>query len=383
MFQVPLITLLSIGVLWKGIDLARAPHDRVLRFLFVSLLMLLGGEVLSLPEVNAAIDAATAVGVGKVAFNGIHLSGLFALILFFASSTRGTDAAYRRSLRINVGLLSCALIALVISMIATPATMRGHSLGTPFMAEPAIAAFYLVGNTCFVYAHLASALRALRYGRRMSRHLRLGLVTMALGLLGLTITSVDRMVLVVLRIDEPGSHEAFNTVNWAISNWAMGSVLVGICYSAGVQLITRLRSTVHHRRMREELTPLWTVLTSAYPELVLNQATTGSPWHRLRRRRAHEQRFYRRLIECRDGLVLLSPYLTRVAPDADLAHGPADQLARHITEALAQKPTDESPHTELSAARIASPVGNDLGADARELIAISHALRERQSSARH
>ncbi|MGW0555427.1 MAB_1171c family putative transporter [Streptomyces sp. NPDC002926] len=379
MFQVPLIALLSIGVLWKGIDLARAPHGRVLRFLVASLLMLLVGEILSFSEVNRAIDAATAVGVGKVAFNGIYMSGLFALILFFASSTRDTDAAYRRRLRINVGLLAGAVMALMISIIATPATMRGHSLGTPYMAEPAIASFYIIGNAYFVYAYLASALWALRYGRRASRHLGLGLRTMALGLLGLTIASVNRTILVVLRIDEPGSHEAFNTVNWSISNWAMGSVLIGICYSACVQLITRLRSVVHHRRMHQELTPLWTVLTSAYPELVLNQAPAGSKWRRLHQRRTHEQRFYRRLIECRDGLVRLSPYLTRVAPDADLARGPTDRLARHITEALALKPTAESPHTELSAARIASPASNDLGADARELIAISHALRERKS----
>lgn len=379
MFQVPLITLLSIGVLWKGIDLARAPHSRVLRFLVASLLMLLGGEILSFSEANGAIDAATAVGVGKVAFNGIYMSGLFALILFFASSTRDTDAAYRRRLRINVGLLAGALMALMISIIATPATMRGHSLDTPYMAEPAIASFYIIGNAYFVYAYLASALWALRYGRRASRHLGLGLRTMALGLLGLTIASVNRMILVVLRIDEPGSHEVLNTVNWSISNWAMGSVLIGICYSACVQLISRLRSIVHHRRMHQELTPLWTVLTSAYPELVLNQAPAGSKWHRLHQRRTHEQRFYRRLIECRDGLVRLSPYLTRVAPDADLARGPTDRLARHITEALALKPTAEGPDTELSAARVASPASNDLGADARELIAISHALRERKS----
>jgi hypothetical protein len=124
---------------------------------------------------------------------------------------------------------------------------------------------------------------------------------MALGLLGLVITSINRIILVVLRIDEPGSHEAFNTVNWSISNWAMGSVLIGICYSAGAQLITRLRSIVHHRRMHQELTPLWTALSTAYPELVLNQAQAGSTW-----RRTPEQR-YRRLIECRDGLVRLRP----------------------------------------------------------------------------
>ncbi|MFF2129529.1 MAB_1171c family putative transporter [Streptomyces olivochromogenes] len=378
MFQIPLIALLSMGVLWKGIDLARAPHDRGVRLLVACLLMLLGGEVLSLPEVNSAIDAATAVGVGKVAFNGIYMSGLFALILLFASSVRGTDATHRQRLWIDAGLLGTALTALMIAMIATPATMRGHSLDTPHMAEPAIASFYIIGNAYFGYAYLACALWSLRYGRRASRHLGFGLRTMALGLFGLMITSVNRIILVALRIDEPGSHEAFNTVNWSISNWAMGGVLLGICYSAGVQLITRLRSIVHHHRMHQDLTPLWTVLTTAYPELVLNQARPGSRWHLLQRH-TYEQRFYRRLIECRDGLVRLSPYLTRVAPETDLTRGPADQLARHITEALALKPTIESPRTELSAARVASPVGNDLDADARELIAISHALRERNS----
>ncbi|MFI2372056.1 MAB_1171c family putative transporter [Streptomyces sp. NPDC018833] len=379
MFQVPLITLLSIGVLWKGIDLVRAPHHRGLRFLVAALLMLLGGEVLSLPEVNGAIDAATAVGVGKVAFNGTYASGLFALILFFASSVRDTHDAYRRRLQINAGLLAGVLIALTISMIATPATMRGHSLGTPYMAEPAIASFYVIGNAYFIYAYPTSALWALRYARRASRHLGLGLRTMALGLLGLAITSVNRTILVVLRINEPRSHETFNTVNWSISNWAMGLALIGICYSAGVQLITRLRSIVHHRRMHQELTPLWAALTTAYPELVLNLKPSGSRWRRLHPRHTCEQLFYRRLIECRDGLVRLSPYLTRVAPDTDLAHGPADRLARHITEALALKSASEAPLAELSAARIASPAGNDLSADARELIAISHALRERKS----
>ncbi|WNZ08531.1 MAB_1171c family putative transporter [Streptomyces sp. 11x1] len=379
MFQVPLITLLSIGVLWKGFDLARAPHDRVLRFLVAALLMLLGGEVLSLPEVNGAIDSVTTAGVGKVAFNAIYASGLCALILFFGISLRGKDASYLRRLRINIGLLGGVLIALTISMITTPQAIRDHSLSSPHLAEPSIASFYIIGNVYFVYGYLTSALWALHYGQAASRYLAIGLLSMALGLFGLTISAVNRTILVFLRINEPGSHESFNTVNWSISNWAMGATLIGICYSAFVQLVTRLRSIAHHRRMHQDLTPLWTVLTSAYPELVLNQAPTDSKWHRFRRRPTHEQRFYRRLIECRDGLVRLSPYLTRVAPDADLASTPSDRLARHITEALALKPPIESPYTELSAARVASPTSNDLGADARELISISHALRERKS----
>jgi hypothetical protein len=213
MFQVPLIILLGVGVLWKGVDLARAPHDRVLRFLVVSLLLLMTGEILSFPEINEAIDKATAVGFGKVAFNGLYMSGLFALILVFVSAMRRPQAEYRRHLRINTVLHAGTLTALVLAMIATPAGMRDHSLSTPNMARPAIASFYLIGNAYFVYAYLASGLWALGYARRASRTLGLGLLTMGLGLMGLTITSVNRMILVALRIEAPRSHEAFNTVN--------------------------------------------------------------------------------------------------------------------------------------------------------------------------
>nr|WSZ13596.1 hypothetical protein OH837_09890 [Streptomyces canus] len=378
MFQLPLIIILGIGALWKGIDLARAPHDRVPRYLAASLLMLMTGEILSFPQVNRLIDEATAVGVGKVTFNGIYMSGLFALILFFASCAHGADTVYRRHQRINTGLFAGVLILLIIAMIATPAAMRDHSLSTPNMAMPSIASFYLVGNAYFVYAYLASGLWALHFARTASRHIGIGLRTMTLGLLGLTITSFNRMILVVLRIDEPGSRETFNTVNWSTSNWAMGIVLVGICYAAGVHLITRWRSIVHHRRMYHELTPLWTALATEYPEIVLPQTPADSKWHRLGQCLTHERQFYRRLIECRDGLMRLSPHLTRVAPDANLARDPADQIARHITRALEMEPTAHFPAAELPAARIASPVSSSLDADARELIAISHALRERK-----
>ncbi|MGY3678381.1 MAB_1171c family putative transporter [Streptomyces sp. TE33382] len=379
MFQVPLIILLGIGVLWKGTSLARAPHNRVLGFLVAALVLLMAGEILSFPEINTAIDTATAVGVGKVAFNGIYLSGLCALVLVFVAALGDTEAACRRHLRTNTGLLAGALTALVLAMIATPARMRGHSLSTPDMAHPAIASFYLVGNAYFLYAYLASGLWALRYARRASGNFGLGLLAMALGLIGLALTSVGRMILVALRIGEPGSHQAFNTVIWSLSNWAMGIVLIGICYATGVQVIARLRSAVHHRRMYHELAPLWTALTAAYPEFVLSRAPEESGWRRLHRHHSYERRFYRRLIECRDGLVRLSPYLTHVAPGDDLARGPAAQLARHLTEALTVKPTTESPHTELPAALVASPAENNLSADADELIALSHALRIRTS----
>ncbi|MFD0449268.1 MAB_1171c family putative transporter [Streptomyces indonesiensis] len=273
---------------------------------------------------------------------------------------------------INIGLLTCVLIALVITMAATPGALRGHTLNTPDMAQPPVAWFYITGNAYFVYAYLTSGLWALRYARMATMHLAVGLQIMALGLACLAITSVNRVVWVYLRIDAPGSHQVFNTVNWSMTDGALGMVLIGVLYSAGVQFIAHLQSVVHYRRMHRALTPLWTALATTYPEVILNREPTHSWRNRFRLRRTHA-RFYRRLIECRDGLVRLSPYLAQVAPEADLAHGPADQLARHIAQALVLKLAIEPPHTAFSAALIAFPSTNDLSADAYELISISHA----------
>ncbi|MCS0635848.1 hypothetical protein NX801_09240 [Streptomyces sp. LP05-1] len=376
MFQLPLIALLSVGVLWKGFDLARAPHDRVLRLLVSCLVLLLAGEVLSLPEVNAAIDAVSAAGAGKLAFNAIYLSGLCALNLFFAGAVRGAAGTYRRHRRTHTGILAAVVIALALSLLATPEAFRAHSLSTPHMAEPGIASFYVIGNAYFIFAYLTAGWWALRYARKAVQHLGIGLLITALGLLGLAVASVNRLILVVLRIGEPGSHEAFNAVNWSLSNWGMGIALTGICYSASAQLLARLRSMARHRRMYHELTPLWTALTTAYPELVLNGPPTGSRRRLLHRRPATGRQFYRRLIECRDGLIRLSPHLARVAPGADLSQVPADRLARYISEALALRSAAE-PTRPGSAVRVAAPVSGDPEADARELIAVSDALRER------
>lgn len=371
-FQQPLTLMLIVGAIWKLIDLTRAPHDRVLRTLVACLILLASGQILSFPEVSLAIDAATAAGVAKIAFNAVHMSGLGALLLVFLSAVPGPQDDFRRRVRRHAGLLAGVVSALVIDMIATPPALRGHTLTTADMTQPAIAAFYLIGNSYFVHAYLTPALWAVRYARLATRHLAVGLRVMALGLFVLAVTSVNRVIWVCLRIDAPGGHQEFNTVNWSLNDWALGLVLIGLTYSAGRQLAAHVRSVLHHRRMYRELTPLWTALAAAYPELVLHAEPRGPRRRRLRLRRTHE-RFYRRLIECRDGLVRLSPYLARVAPEADLARGPAEQLARHISEALALKPATEDPETAFTATRIASPSGNDLNAEARELAAISRA----------
>lgn len=370
--HLPVTVMLIIGLIWKAVDLARAPHDRVLRLLVGALLLLTTGDLLGFTEIADAVNAATAVGVGKIAFNWIYMCGLGALILFFAAAT-SPPAVYRRLLRLNTALLTAVLAALVLTMLATPPELRGHTLSTPHMAQPAITSFYLIGNVYFIYAYLSSGLWALCYTRMASRHLAPSLRAMAAGLFGLAATSAGRALWVVIRVDSPDSYHFYDTVNRALTDVALAAVLVGIFLSGAVQLVTHLRSVARHRRMYHQLTPLWTALVTAYPELVLNQDPPASRWDGFRLRRTHT-RFYRRLIECRDGLVRLSPYLASVAPDIDLARCRPDQLVRNIAAALALKPAVEDPSTALPAVVVASPSGPDMTAEARKLIAVSTAF---------
>ncbi|GAA0954533.1 MULTISPECIES: MAB_1171c family putative transporter [Streptomyces violaceusniger group] len=365
--------MLVLGAVWKAVDLTRAPHDRLLRLLALCLFLLAAGDILGFPEVRDRLMAFAPAGVGKVAFNALYMSGLSTLILFFAASTRSAPADFRRQLRLHTGLLAGVLTALVISMIATPPALRDHTPSSPYIGQPGIAGFYLVGNAFFIYAYVVSGLWALRYARRASRHLAHSLRTMTAGLFGLALTAAGRVVLVLLRIDAPGSHSELEAANQANTDLALGCVLIGIMLFGGVQLATHLRSVLSHRRMHDQLAPLWQALVTAYPELVLHREPARPLWNRLRLRHTHA-RFYRRLIECRDGLVRLSPYLALAAPDTDLARCGPDRLARHITTALDLKPESEDPHTALPAVRVALPTGNDVSADARALIALSMAF---------
>jgi Family of unknown function (DUF6545) len=84
--------------------------------------------------------------------------------------------------------------------------------------------------------------------------------------------------------------------------------LGGVCYPGAVMRLSALRLWNRRRRAHRQLAPLWTALHEAFPQDALTRVPASrwrdalSPW-------SVHRRFYRRVIECRDGLVRLSPYL--------------------------------------------------------------------------
>jgi hypothetical protein len=127
-----------------------------------------------------------------------------------------------------------------------------------------------------------------------------------------------------------------------------------------------------HRRYYRELEPLWTAVDQAFPQLVLGRVPAVSWRGRLGWDSSH-YRFYRRVVEIRDGLVLLGPYFEvsvgRTEAQRDEAH-----WAAVIRGALSAKQA-EGPVVDADPVLV--PGGDDLESDARRLVGISRELAVR------
>jgi Family of unknown function (DUF6545) len=138
--------------------------------------------------------------------------------------------------------------------------------------------------------------------------------------------------------------------------------LVGFAYPAAVMRLAALRVWLQHRRAYRRLGPLWTLLHQRFPQDALARVPASRLGDALRLRGVH-RRYYRRVIECRDGLVRISPYL-----------GPAEQpLAERVRAGLRAHAAGTP--VPARAVAVAIPAGEGLDADVRELVALADALR--------
>jgi len=142
--------------------------------------------------------------------------------------------------------------------------------------------------------------------------------------------------------------------------------ITGVCYPGAVMRVRALHIWARHRRIYRELTPLWTMLHQAFPQDALTRVPASSLRDRLSLRGIH-WRYYRRIIECRDGLVRISP---RLAPP-DPANA-SQQLAHRLLAAIRSLPA--APLTPAQAVPIAVPASTSLDADADELVHLSREL---------
>jgi hypothetical protein len=117
-----------------------------------------------------------------------------------------------------------------------------------------------------------------------------------------------------------------------------------------------------HLRTYHRLAPLWTLLNQSFPEDALHRVPSRRDSFSLR---GVHRRYYRRVIECRDGLVRISPYAAEAPGEPPLS----DRLRAGLETRRSGAVTMRRP------IGLALPEGDGLDADVRELEKLAVALR--------
>ncbi|GGM61100.1 hypothetical protein GCM10012275_35210 [Longimycelium tulufanense] len=211
--------------------------------------------------------------------------------------------------------LVALLVALAVMVTAFLLSDPPEGLGLFRYHEQPMLAVYPLVYAAYLGAAVGDVfwlcMRSIRYSRR---YLRIGLAVMAIGCTLGVAYLVHKVVLIVDElvagtIAEPRCAGPFATVDCTFAVGMPALAVLGIILGAAVPAVgPRLESAVlwpSRWRAFRRLHPLWRALHDAFPEIALTspQAVEGRiP------RRDMDFRLYRRVIEIRDGLLLLHPY---------------------------------------------------------------------------
>lgn len=365
--QVVLVALLMAGAVVKAADFrATTGTARVFVAHLAAGLFALGvGQVLSFPPVTQTLDSASA-GLGKLAYNALTVLGLCAVLSFFTEISRPV-ARIRAGLWRNWVTGIAVVLLLTLLMWATPPEHRSHTLTSPYLGDPTVTAFYVLGGIYFIYVFLLSGVATRRVAAQSRGALASALHIISAGLLVLVVASVVRTGRVVEVAVAGDPLLWLNTATFWLNNLGYILVTVGLSLAGVAQAIATWRWWQQRRKQYEALAPLWSLLTAAFPEIALDEHRNS----RLPRASQHRHRFRRRVIEIRDGLLRLSPFLIDETADQGTLGGAdpeatAAQLRNVLRSQTALTNQPRSPRQP--------PVIVGVDDDIETLVAISRAL---------
>ncbi|MGW3993979.1 MAB_1171c family putative transporter [Amycolatopsis sp. NPDC004772] len=354
--KVTLIVLQGVilfpALLWKIYQLTRAPGD-IARWMVTACLAcfaaayplgLLAGDV-NQPDPGRIVP---------LLFQHIFLCGLvFSLACFFLFSALPAARARRRALLELIPLATAILVMATVTVLMPDVPPAQYP-------RAAVSVFYLAADLYLTYGIASACFFARRYARgaapRLARGLSVASVGFAIGALG------GATLIAVVLVRWTGAAIPWLLVQGTVFLVFPSAILlvVGLSYPGVATRLAAARVWWQHLRTYHRLRPLWTKLHEAFPEDALSRTPRGH-WDTLSVLGVH-RRYYRRVIECRDGLVRISPYVARL-------EGP---LPDRLTEALrAHARRDQVPEEPMP---IAIPDGGSLDEDARELVTLSESL---------
>ncbi len=358
------------ALVWKIYQLTQRPGDRPLRFVTLCLLCATLSYPLAMPGGASGMDAVAGHGAAKIMQNVLLIFTVYSLMCFYLFSAEAPGA--RRRARVEAGVALAVAVTITLAAVTVSHEMFVGSFATADMTVPQIAMFYAVAGLYLMYALGTAAWWTRRYARMSRRPHSTGLWVTATGLGLMAVACAIRAVVVGVRWAGETVPHPFMT---SVAKLLVVSILLfvaGVTYSGARARIASLRIWLRHRRAYRRLAPLWELLATAYPENVLRPASTAL-FDRWRARGVH-RRYHRRMVECRDGLVDISPYLVGEGEDpAVLGQTGAADLAVRLRRASVR--IGEGVPAPRRAVPVAIALGPNRKADVHELVAVSDALR--------
>jgi uncharacterized membrane protein len=362
----PVTVALLLALAWFGYRLLREPGDLALRAVVACILLRVVGTLIG---VSDAFSESTSKLIYNLALNG----SWFCLMLFFLFSAVGSGAV--RKAWVEAVVLASTSVVMTAAMLATPASVREAAFSSTGrlpadMTVAEVAVFYLAGSLYFAYAAARTSYWALRYAAESAPRARLGFHVVAAGFACLGLAASVRGVFVVIRwlgADVPGPIES--AVNLLVPLGILAFVL-GVCFVGLAARWAAARLWLRRRRQFHTLRPLWQRLHVAFPSAAFDPSE-----HKDRDEiwplRLH-RRFWRRVVEIRDGMVQLSPHLADAGYDSER---PAHEQVEAFEAAVQRQLAGEQPSTK-TAILVAAPTeaNNEVDGEIDQLVALARAL---------
>ncbi len=301
MTTVVLILLWAVA-LWRAPSAVRSSKQRTLWVAFAALTLAM---TLRTPAVMHAIDNGTGIN---------NLSTLLKQYLGVTAAAAVLEFVYviarphsRAGVRNRMGAAGATMAVLTVLFAFVPRRTEAEDFFDRSAGSVPATAYLLVW---LVYLGTAMAMATwLFWGS--SRHAGAGWLRTGLRLLGAGTASgvayaLSRVVYLLLRLTEvagPGSDAGASTVTDTMKQAAIGLILVG----SSVPAVGVAWRAFWHWRYLRALHPLWRDLTGVVPEVVLGEEL---------RRRELRMRLHRRVVEIRDAILALQPYVSAAQRDA-------------------------------------------------------------------
>lgn len=351
---------------WKGSQLARMPRDRGLQIVttcaFLVLLALTAQLAVTIPSLGERFPRQTPILVEFILLTFFFATLLVLLRSTTPGATRGRDYfEVALSIAVSAGLTATFLIT-------QPSSGSAHYGDYTAAAGPAgVLAFHCLGNAYMAYATARGGYLAWNSPGQLQRQTRRGLRVAAVGLtlcclgthLPRVLSTASRLILHTDLV--PG------TAAWTPPFLAVGvaTFFLGVGYPGARTGLAKTRLWFQARSRHKQLRPLWGALQQEFPTIALH--LPESPARERRHVRQTRFRYYRRVIECRDGLVCLSPYMRTALHETD---SPRQQaiLVRDALPSVARAGSADP----AAPALIAAPDTSGMEADVLALLALSH-----------